>query len=263
MKKTALLFLLALSGLSVSAQQTVNFKIAYKPNTTYKQTTVQTNKTAVSYGEGMEPMESDSKSTITSTIKTGKPANGEYSLISEMSFDKDSQEAASLPAGVKLIGKVKNDGSVQIDSLVAPGMEQQMKDVLKQSMKANLTQMMVAEKKVKVGETFTQNTPTEMPMGPVTVLMDTKTTYKLTKVEGKKAFFDVAQTVTMTTKVEGQDLKGSGTGSGTMVYDIDNNFPLENNNSTTIQMNFEAQGMAMNLKVTTISNQTTAITANK
>lgn len=262
MKKTALLFVLALSGLSVSAQ-TINFKIGYKPNTTYKITTLQSTKSGVSYGEGMEPMESEAKTTITSTVATGKPVNSEYSIVSDMSFDKESQAAAQLPSGVKLIGKVKADGKVQIDSLSAPGMDAAMKNVLKESLKANLTQMLISERKVKVGESFTESTPTEMPMGPMTVVMDTKTTYKLTKVVGKKAYFDINQVVNMTTKVEGQDLKGSGTGSGTMVYDIDSNYFTENNNSTSIKMNFEAQGMAMNLSVTTISNQTVAITPNK
>lgn len=263
MKKATLLFLLALSGLSVSAQQTINFKIGYKPNMTYKQTTVQTNKTAMAFGEGMEPMEQEAKSNSTTVINTGKAVNGEYSFVSEMNFDKDTQAAASIPEGIKLIGKVKADGQLQIDTMEAPGVDDQTREIMKQTLKANLTSVLVPERKVKVGESFTQITPTEMPMGPVTVMMETKTTYKLTKVEGKKAYFDVAQTVNMTTKVEGQDLKGSGSGSGTIVYDIDNNYPVENNLSTNIKMDMEAQGMQMNLNVTNMTNQTTVITAKK
>lgn len=263
MKKATLLFLLALSGLSVSAQQTINFKIGYKPNMTYNQTTVQTNKTAISYGEGMEPMENEAKTTSTTVTNTGKAVNGEYSFVSEMNFDKDTQAAAAMSEGIKFIGKVKADGQLQIDTMEAPGIDEQTKAIMQESLKANLTKGLAPERKVKVGETFTQTTPTEMPIGPATIVMNTKTTYKLTKVEGKKAYFDVSQTVDMSSKAQGPEIKGSGSGSGTMVYDIDNNFPVENNLSTNFKMTMDMQGMIMDLSVTNMSNETTVITSKK
>ncbi len=263
MKKTTLLFLLALSGLSVSAQQTINFKIAYKPNTTYKQTVTQDMKMEMSYGEGMDPMVNEAKTTMINTTKTGKVVNGEIPFTTEIEIDKAMQDAGGLLQGTKMYGKITKDGKPQFDSISSKGMDERTKDMMFSTMKTSASQLFVAERKMKVGDSYVVDTPMDMPMGPVTIKMNTKTTYKLKKIEAGKGHFDMDQVVTMSTQVEGQDLKGSGSGKGTMVYDINNQYPTEFKNLTTMQMAMSAQGMDMNIKVSTDAVHSTVITAGK
>jgi hypothetical protein len=263
MKKITLLLLLVLSAVGANAQQFVNFKIGYKPETTYKQTTVQSTKAEISYGGGMEPMVNEGKTTSATTIVTGKPVKGIYPFTLQMDFDKETQAAANMPEGTKLYGKIMPEGKLEVDSIQAPGMNEQMKDVLKGSMKAAAEQNLLAEKKIKVGESHVVTTPLDLPMGPVTAHLDTKTTYKLKKIEGRKAYFDVDQVITMNSNIEGQDVKANGSGTGQMVYDIDQNFPVEYNNTTSMSLAFSAQGMDMNLKITSIQSQTSIISQTK
>jgi hypothetical protein len=249
MKKLALLLFVAVQAISVQAQQTINFKIAYKPNMTYKQTTEQSMTNAISYGEDVEPMEQESSSKMSSTIKTGKLSNGTFPITMTLEADKDSDASAVMPEGATVYGIVKQDGMPQFDSINAPGMPAETKSAMIAMMKTMASQNMVPDRKVKVGETFSIDTPMELPMGPMVMNMNTKTTYKLTKVEGKKAYFDLNLVINMSSQIEGQEMKGSGTGTGTLVYDIDHNFFTQQNLKSNMKMDMEMQGMKMNIGV--------------
>lgn len=259
MKKAALLFLLV--GASAFAQS-VTIKMGYKPNTTYKQIQDQKMMTEISYGEGMEPMKQDGASKTTSITKTGQAANNIIPFTTELELDAESAAAAQIPKGTKLYGKTDVNGAPKFDSIHAPGMNPQIKDMLVKMMQSNLSQSMIPLKTVKVGESFVVDTPFDLPMGPVTMQMQNKTTYKLMKVEGKKAYFDVSSVYTLTSK-EGQDMKGSGTAMGNMVYDIDVAYPTQLNTVTDMSMAFKAQGMDMNLKTKVDLKQTTEVTPIK
>lgn len=264
MKKIALLLFVAVQALSVNAQQSINFKIAYKPNTVYKQTTEQATTSTISYGEDMEPMEQEATTNMTHITKTGKLANGAMSIIIEMAPEKGSEMEMVMPNGATAYGIVKQDGVPQIDSVNAPGMPAQTKEIMLSTMRTMAGQNLVpAARTVKVGESFTVDTPIEMPIGPATMNMNTKTTYKLNRVEGKKAYFDLTMSIDMKTNAEGQDMKGTGSGSGTMVYDIDNNFFTNQDIKTDMNMNFEAQGMAMSMTLKQDSKIDVSISQNK
>jgi len=264
MKKIALLLLVAFQAINLQAQQTITFKIGYKPNTTYKQTQDQTTKNTISYGSDMEPMEQESSLKLNSIITTGKvTSTGIIPITMQMSADKDSDVAAIMPEGATIYGIVKQDGMPQFDSINAKGMPAETKAVMMSTMKAVASQSLISERKVKVGETFTIDTPLEMPMGPATMIMNTKTTYKLNKVEGRKAFFDMSMVINTNGNIQGQEIKGSGVGTGTLVYDIDNNYFLENNLKSNMKMDIDAQGMKMEIGVGQESKMSTVITANK
>lgn len=262
MKNTLSLFVVALMSVTMYSQS-VNFKIGFKPNTTYKQTNVQNVTSAVGYGEGSEPMEQKSDMTMTSTTVTGKLKGTEMPVTVTLAVEPGSEAAAVIPEGTKLYGKAQNGGIPKFDSIHSPGMDVKVKQMMLGMMESNYSQMMFPEKTLKVGDSFVVDTPLSMPMGPITINMNIKSTYKLKKVEGKKAFIDINQVYTMDTKVEGQDLKGSGTGTGEMVYDIDHKYPTQLNTNTTMSIAMDAGGMMIDIKNTTISKNTTTITTTK
>lgn len=247
MKKIALLLLITFQVLSLHAQQSIKFKIGYKPNTTYKIGIVQKTNSSISYGADMEPMNQESVSDIAQTMKTGKFTGSTMPMTIALQAGKDSDAAAIMPNGATIYGKISQENSVQVDSLNAPGMPEQAKSTILTMMKGMANQYVVPERTVKVGETFTVNTPMDVPMGPVTMHMDTKTTYKLTKVEGKKAYFDLNMIIDMKADAGGQEMKGTGKGTGSLIYDIDNNFFSQQDTVSDSVINFEAQGMKMSI----------------
>jgi hypothetical protein len=262
MKKSVLLLFVALSAFTLQAQ-TLNLKMGLNPNKVYKQTIVQTTKSAVSYGEGTEPMAQENTTTMHTVTKTGKVVNKEFPLTMEIAEDKAAGETKVFPEGTKIYGKVKEDRTPKFDSIHAPGMDAKIKNMVMSMMQSSLEQMVLPEKTLKTGESFTMNTPLSMPMGPMTLTMNITSVYKLKKLEGRKAYLDVSQVYTMDTKVEGQDLKGSGNGTGDMVYDMDNNYPLQYNSLTNMQIAMDAGGMSVSIKNTNDSKTTTVIEANR
>lgn len=262
MKKIVLLLLVAFQVLSLQAQQSIKFKIGYKPSTTYKLATEQKSKTSVSYGADMEPMDQEATTKVFNTVKIGKLTGTTMPLVMTMEADKESDAAAVMPQGATVYGNVKQDNSVQFDSINAPGMPEQTKNVIMTMMKSMATQYVVPERTVKVGETFVVDTPVEVPMGPINMLMNTKTTYKLVKVEGKKAYLDLNMIIDISANAGGQEMKGSGTGSGSIIYDTDKNFFIQQTTKSNSKINFEAQGMKMTISSIQDATVNAEITSN-
>lgn len=269
MKRIVLSLFVSLGTLTAIAQ-TVAFKVNYKPLTTYNQTIVQNTKNEVSYkatdeilglleAQGIQnPTITDNKSTMTRLISTGKLTGAEMPFTIKMSVDTGA-ETKFIPDNTMIYGKVKSEGVPVLDSVQAPGMDAQIKDIFLKSVQASMTEFSIPEKKVKVGETFTIDVPLSLPMGPATLNMIDKATYKLIKVEARKAYFDVTHVYTIDTEINGQQMKGTGSGSGKVVHDLDNNYFLKQDIAMTMEMGFETNGINLNIKVATSSALTTVI----
>jgi hypothetical protein len=270
MKNLVLSLFVSLATFTAIAQQTVTFKMGYKPLTSYTQSNVQTTKNEVSYkgtdeilasleAQGIQnPTVTENKTTINSVVTTGKLAGVEMPVTMKLSVDNGAGNKI-VPDGTMVYGKAKQEGLPVFDSINAPGMEANIKDIFLKSMQASISQLAVPEKKVKVGETFTVNLPLSLPMGPATLKMDDAATYKLIKVEGRKAYFDVTHVYIINSEVNGEQLKGTGTGSGKIVHDLDNNYFLKQDMTMDMEMGFETNGITLTIKAKTTSALTCVI----
>jgi hypothetical protein len=259
MKKITALLSVVLFTVAAQAQ-TVNFKVEYKPNTTYTSTTSQDNKIEIGYGG--EPMVQEMKSELVNTLVVGSLTNGEAPFTMELSMDKNTQGAEQLN-GTKITGKVKPGQMPVIEAVKTPGNEPMMNDMMKGMIEQTMKQAFFQPRQIKVGESFVQESPLEIPMGHVTMKMKDVVTYKLLKVEGTKAHFSQDHVITLDMDVEGQNMKGTGTGKGTMIYDMTNNFVINNVNDVVMDMGFEAQGQAMNIKSSGIVTMNVVIAPTK
>ena len=143
MKKITALLSVFLFTLTAQAQ-TVDFKIEYKPNTTYTSTTSQDNKVEVGYGG--EPMVQEMKSQLVNTIKVGALSNGEAPFTIELSMDASKQGAAQIN-GTKVTGKVK-PGQVPVIENVKEKIQEAKKERIKQEEDAKAA-MVKAEEDAK------------------------------------------------------------------------------------------------------------------
>ena len=241
--------------------QTVNFKTSFKPNTTYTQSTSMLNKMEVSYGA--EPMAQEQNSSMTTITTVGALANNEMPVTVELTMDA-SQPGAAQMNGTKVIGKVSPDAAPVFTSIEAPNLPEQAKQMIMKMITEGATKGFLPAKQVKVGETFVQEMPMEIPIGPgQTMNMKDVITYKLDKVEGRKAYFTQNHVITLDMTVEGENMKGSGTGTGQIVYDMDNTYPIQNDSTLEMNMGFEAEGMPIDIKTTTTTKISTVITQSK
>lgn len=245
--------------LSTQAQE-VFVKVQYKENTVYKQTTKTANDIKIAAGEG-EPMVQTQETNMISTTTTGK-ANADKTVPFKIKLDMGEEQAALL-GNVSFIGKFQPGKGPVIESIDAPQMDEATKDAMKKMIDGIVKQAIMPDTKVKVGGSFKQEIPMEIPMGPMSLKLLSTTTYKLTKVEGNSAFFDTDLIITMNGSIEGQDVKASGAGKGKSIYDIKNNFMSKADAIVDMTMGMEVQGQKMDISVKTDTKQTVEITPVK
>lgn len=260
MKK--LLFLFVLGTLSATAQQSITFKTAYKPGMVYNQKSVQTAKVEVSYkadeellamleAQGIKnPTITEEKTTTLSVATTGKPASGEIPVSMKVSVDT-GKETKLIPDNTIIKGNIKANGMPEFTS-VESDMDPAMKEIFMKGLQASMSQIILPERKVKVGESFTANQPLSIPVGPAMMNINDTAVYKLVKVEGKKAYFDVSHTYSIDSEISGQQMKGNGFGTAKLVHDVDANFPIKQDLNMTMTMGFNMQGIDMSIKSDTV-----------
>lgn len=259
MKKTLLFLLVSFSTLTAIAQQAVTFKVSYKPNTVYNQTMSQTAKNEVSYKASEEILEmltaqgitnptiTENKTTTSYITTTGKLNNNQIPVSVKVSLN-DGTDKKMIPDNTTIYGMIKQDGLPVFDSIHSPDMDANIKEIFLKSIQTTMSQIVVPERKVKVGETFTIDQPMSMPVGPAVMNINNTATYKLLKVEGRKAHFDVSNAYVINSEVSGQQIKGTGFGTGNLVYDLDHNFIVKQNMTMNMLMGFDTNGITLNIK---------------
>lgn len=259
MNKVFLFFLILLSTATAVAQKVITFKSVYKPKMSYIQNIKQTSKTEVSYNGSAEmlqtleqqgitnPTLTDNVTVINCTTTTGKLINDEVPFKMKVKFDSGTG-ANEIIDNTVVYGRAKQNGMPVFDSVQAPGMDAFLKDIYFKSLYSRISQYIIPERKVEVGESFTTTILSSIPTGAETLSVTDIATYKLVKVEGIKAFFDVNHTYTIDCEVSGKKIQGRGHGVEKTVHDYTNNFLLQQNLNMFLEIGFDNDGVAMLVK---------------
>jgi len=137
---------------------------------------------------------------------------------------------------IAIYGKANADGKIQIDSVSG----QKSKDTSdkKMSQMMNLFQKMVKfpDHPLHIGDTFTQEVPLNIPMQGTNLSSNAKTVYKLTKIDNGKAYFDILQNINITIPIKEDSVELMGEGTGAMVFDIKNNFPVNYESNVSLKL---------------------------
>jgi hypothetical protein len=135
------------------------------------------------------------------------------------------------PKGVeiKFYGHVDADGKLNLDSVGGKKLDDSTAAPIKKMMNSMMGAINFPEHPIKVGESFTQTVPFNLPMANKGMAMSIKVTYKLTSISGDNAYFDIAQVLDMQLDLKGVNVSLTGNGSGKMVYDTKNNYPTSSN----------------------------------
>ena len=242
MKKLIVVLILVMGKLY--SQQAIIFKVAYKPELAYTQSVVSTSYSEMKYlgstellkkleEKGIEnPKETFDKTYIKSINTTGKLKNGKFPI--QIRFI--GGDGAIIPDGTLIFGTVTSGETPALDSINAPKMKDEEKQALFQGMKSMISQITLPEKTVKIGESFTREIPLKIPVGKFTFDLQNTIIYTLKSIEKSRATFDIIQNYTFKSLEAEKTMEANGSGSGKLIYDIDNSFYLTYQLNSIINM---------------------------
>ena len=173
-------------------------------------------------------------------MKVGKlTEKSEYPMTIEFQKTTSSDGKKIIPDGTIIYGHSSNGTMPKLDSIVSNELKEDFKRTFLKSMQSTFDQIVLPEKTVKVGESFSIHTPFSMPLADVTLEMDITTNYKLESIKSGIAYFKVLQTYTLKSKITKYTINATGNGEGELEYDITNNYNLKYQVNTQIKLNVQ------------------------
>lgn len=279
MKNILLLFLISFPffNYAQSSKEILDFKIGYSPQTSYRQVVEQSSDTELLYiasdelleklkSNGVEnPTLAKSITIIESVFKTGKiEKDGNFPVVIEFLKTTNSENKIIIPNGTLIYGKASVSTMPKLDSVVSKELDETFKKNLLQTVQSMFSQIALPEKKMKIGESFTQVTPLTIPLAGNSIEMEITTIYKLVNMTDQIANFDIDQKyVAKIAFDEGKfNINSDGNGNGKLVYDIPNHFATKF--VLDIGLNFEVKQDLFTLKLKSNSgfNQAVQIIKN-
>ncbi len=266
MKKILYLVLL-LSAVKLQAQQSATFKISYLPNHTYDgainlkavcHVNLSGNDTIIAKitAKGIPlPLTANLEMKMGMSTKTG-PAMADQSIPASMkiSFDDLGVELngnklpiplEKLGQGISVAGRFDKDGVFQADTAGEKATGDPMGQKLKKMTDGFQKKIKFPDHPMKVGESFTQGLPFNMPITDSKLKIDAKTVYTLTSIADGFAYFDLKPSIDVSIPIKGNTLTITGGGSGKMVYSIKDNFATE----STTTFNLKISGLIAKMQI--------------
>lgn len=257
--RNIILTLLTLSHFACSSQtkNEIEFNLKFTPETVYYQTIEQTSSNELKYSGSDEflnnlkengvqnPTVTNEKSIMESVIRTEKMTDEKIPF--KMEFGKTSE--ANLPDGTIIYGFwVPNRSMPVIDSVVSEGMDNESKQILLSGLQSTLEQFTLPNKRLKIGESFSQDSPLSIPIANVTVDMTITTTYRLIDIRNDTADFEITQVFTMKSTFDEHSINATGNGKGKMLYLISKKFYSKYQMDIEMDMSMELNGIKLDLK---------------
>ena len=262
MKKLILVSVILLSFIVSKAQESVLFKIKYLPNNLYE-STINTNMNMEMNFSGDSaslqkiknkgiklPMIISSVTNMIFSIKTGGIKNDKSYDIEIAYKDIDSKEIINdvqkdsqvSPLKVETIfGYYTADGKMHVNSMSGGNINEQIKEQLEGMLQNLINQIKFPDQPMKIGDTFDQEVPFNLPLAGEGLNATIKIIYILNKIENGKAFFDLDESMdlNLTKQKDSQTINvtGNGVGKGNLIYDIKNSYAYKRN--ATLAMNYK------------------------
>jgi hypothetical protein len=259
------------------SEKALDFKMGYSPQTSYIQVIEQSLGNELLYSgsedflkklkeNGVENPTITTNTTITESIlRTGKlQKDGNFPLTIEFTKSTSSDQKVIIPNGTFIYGKASVSSMPKLDSIVSKDLDATFKTNLLQTIQSTFSQMALPEKKMKIGESFSQETPLKIPVATLTFDMLITTTYKLIGIQNQTANFDIVQDYTLKIADNDQqfDINASGNGKGKLDYNIPNHFSTQFNLDIELNMGLKRDEFGLNAKSKSSFKQTVQISKN-
>ena len=152
----------------------------------------------------------------------------------------------------------------KLDSIVSKDLDETFKNSLLQTLQSTFSQLALPEKKMKIGESFSQESPLKIPVATITFDMLITTTYKLISIQNQIANFDIFQDYALKISDHNQEFKinASGDGKGKLNYNIPNHFATQFNLDIELNLGLKRDEFGLNAKSKSSFKQTVQINKN-
>ncbi|WP_448701809.1 hypothetical protein ACFGVR_06115 [Mucilaginibacter sp. AW1-3] len=251
--------------LSAKAQKEVLFKMKTLPDHQYSlnmKMNMDMNMEGAPQGANGAPQKMQMEMGMKMEMKTGRVnSKKEFPISMDMEMSPSTMTVngkttpipnAAVNAMPTMYGKCTLDGWPHIDSISGKTMTDSMKTAMNTMMEGFQSQLKFPDKPMKIGETFVQNMPFNIPIMGAGMKSDLKVTYKLISISGGKANFDTNYTMDIdmaANKSMPAAMHMTGGGNGTMEYDIAVNYPTHYIQNMDMNMTMPAGGKDMTMKM--------------
>ena len=249
--------------------------MGFKPRHTYLENVKKTTRLELNFSGSKEVMDAmKSKGLTNPTIKSTNQSieanfitgdvSAESVLPVTIEFNKvnGSDENVKLMEGAKVYGKIKPGELPSIDSMVSDKLDENVKSAASSMMQSMLSQMVLPNKKMKIGDHLKQETPLKIPVSGMNIECIVKTDYKLLSISGNNANFEINMKYTIEFKKDKIEITGGGEGKGTMQYDIDNEFFNTYSIKSDTRMHTEIETLKMDVRVQENTEMTISLHGN-
>lgn len=288
MKKNLITAPLIALSCAAFAQDGTIFRLGFLPNHSYKTSTVSDmNMTVNISGTPQEmakmkaggtkfPMLVHMVNNVDCSMVTGQKTADE-SFPTQFHYDnlntsitvngKEVQHVTNPLINQNIYGKYDKTGALSLDSVSGKALDDQSKAMLMNIIQQLVSKVKFPQKPIKVGETFDQVVPMSLPLNQMQVQVSVKASYKLVKIEGDQAFFDIVQTVSGKFDItkEHMTMTANASGNGSMVFGINENYPLSYKTDMQLTYNLLRNQKQIFMKAVAkmnIAQQTQVIAAN-
>lgn len=178
----------------------------------------------------------------------GKPMNGSKSPLK---IDIDSSIEISgkvtVPGGTELFGSVAPGEDLKIDSATGP--DPVHSEIEQKSMSSLFDQLRLPRAEISTGQSFTADNPIQLPIPGMRATLIMHVTYTLVNVFEGMANLTMVMTISLQTESSGMafPMTATGSGTGTMVYDVNRHFPVDLEMKYNIDLRMAAGGMVMHV----------------
>jgi hypothetical protein len=284
MRKHFFVAAILMAATAVKAQKTVPFKLKFLPNHTYTitgNTVTDSRINSVGKGNAMKKgsqkrsLESKGNTAMGYIIKTGPVgAGGNFpftvTITNFSSKNIVNGVAQAAPKNNPVVGAISRglctrDGQMQTQSVTFPNADAKTQKAVLNMVNKLGDEIKFPNRPMKIGESFTQEKPFNVVNGQKSIGIKTTIIYTLKAVKGNLAYFDTKEAITMniaTPKPTGNaDMKTTGNGKGTMIYDIAHNMAIAKADDLDMKMDMHVGTMTMAIDANTAVSYKARISA--
>lgn len=250
-------------------------RVQFQPEKTYSISTIRGTETVITYsGEDIAMQKIKSKNIKNPTISKVKTKT-DAELVTEKSFSGTSFPVTltykrimsldgknEIPEGTVVQGEIKGEKLPTFSKVVSGTLDFDQKERLLQIVRSNFEQLDFPEQRLKIGDQFSVDRTSTMPMEGSEIEMVTTTTYKLLSIKDNMAQFELSQNYLMTPKMMDNSFTGSGSGKGQLSFDIANFLVTDYSIKTELVMNKKLNYFEFDLKTINEFSQQTKLVTN-
>jgi hypothetical protein len=277
MRKTIavlLLFIVLFSCTKPNKPEGLILQVQYQPEKAYSITTIRGAETVITYSGqdiAMRKLKSMGvKNPTISKVRTKTDAElvtGKSSADSSFQVNLTYKKIMSLdgkndiPEGTVVQGEIQNKALPTFNKVVSNTLKIDQRIQLLQTVQNTFEQFKFPELRLKIGDQFSTDRPTSMPMEGSTIAIVVTTTYKLLSITNNLAEFELSQSYQMTPRIMDNSFTGTGSGKGRLTYDIANCLIPDYSIKTELDMNKKLDYYEFDLKTVNEFSQQTKLLA--